>query len=49
MKNIFYLICSKVAACALFAAVTSMGIASCGGMYQPAIPDSLLKREDYSQ
>lgn len=43
MKKIIYHLCTKFAACALFMAVTSTNMASCFGLYQPKIPDELIK------
>ena len=41
MKKIIYQVCTKLAACAFLAAVVSAGTASCGGLYQPQIPNFL--------
>lgn len=43
MNKILYQVCSKLAACALFAAVISVGTASCAGMYEPELPEELRK------
>lgn len=41
MKKVIYQICTKLAACAFFAAVVSAGTASCAGMYEPKMPEEL--------
>ena len=41
MKNIIYQVCTKLAACAVLAAIVSVGTASYSGMYQPKIPTQL--------
>lgn len=46
MKKIIYQVCTRLAACAFLAAVVSIGTASCGGLYQPEVPQSLMKRRD---
>lgn len=43
MKKIIYQACTKLAGCALLAAVVSVGTASCVGIYQPQIPSKLIK------
>ncbi len=43
MKKIIYNLCTKLATCALFMAIFSAGTASCLGLYQPKIPDDLIK------
>ena len=41
MKTVIYQLCTKLAACALFAAILSVGTASCNSMYQPELPKQL--------
>lgn len=41
MKKIVYQMCTKLAGCALLAAVVSTGTASCVGIYQPKLPEKL--------
>ena len=43
MKKIMYQVCTKLAACAFLAAIVSVGTASCNGVYQPKMPDKLVK------
>ena len=43
MKKMIYQLCTKLAACAFLAAVVSVGTASCGGMYEPEVPENLRK------
>ena len=43
MKKVIYQVCSKLAACAVLAAIFSVGTASCNGMYQPEMPAQLRK------
>lgn len=43
MKKIIYQVCTKLAACAFLAAIVSVGTASCNGLYQPKMPDKLVK------
>lgn len=41
MKKLMYQFCTKLAACALLAAVVSVDTASYGGMFQPKVPKKL--------
>ncbi len=43
MKKIIYQVCTRLAACAFLAAVISVGTASCGGLYQPTIPQKVIE------
>ena len=43
MKKIMYQVCTKLAACAFLAAIVSVRTASCNRVYQPKMPDKLLK------
>lgn len=45
MKKIASKLYTKLAACAFLAAVASVGTASCVGIYQPKVPDKLIKRD----